>query len=167
MKGRADRPQYDAGMSSLKDRFRADLTAAIKAGDKVRSTTLRAIMTSVSNAEVAGKEHRELSDEDLLSVLATEAKKRRESATAYSEAGRPELAEKEEAEAAVIVEYLPAQLSAEEIRDLVSATISETGADAEGMKAMGKVMGRLQPRVKGRADGGAVAAEVKRQLMAG
>lgn len=151
-------------MSALKDRLRADLTAAIKARDTIRSSTLRMVLTSVTNAEVAGKEARELTDEDVLGVLTSEAKKRREAAEAFADAGRAESAEKERAEAAVIADYLPEQLSAEEIAALVSEAIASTGAAEEGMRGMGKVMGVLQPKVKGRADGGAVAAEVRRQL---
>ena len=97
-------------------------------------------------------------------MLSTEAKKRREAATAFDDAGRTEMAAKEQAEAAVIADYLPEQLDAEEIAALVTAAIEQTGAAGEGMRAMGRVMGVVQPQVKGRADGGAVAAEVRRQL---
>ena len=153
-----------AFMSDLKDRRRADLTTAMKARDEVRSSTLRMVLTAVTNAEVAGKEHRELSDDDIIGVLSTEAKKRREAAAAFGEAGRAEMAEKETAEAAVIADYLPAQLSEQEIADLVTSAIVQAGVAGEGMKAMGKVMGMITPQVKGRADGAAVAAEVRRQL---
>jgi hypothetical protein len=151
-------------MSELKDRLRADLTAAIKGREQLRASTLRMVLTAVTNAEVSGKEARELSDEDVLGVLTAEAKKRREAATAFADAGRTESAEKELAEAAVIADYLPEQLDAAQIEALVTETIAAVGAGGEGMKAMGKVMGALQPKVKGRADGGAVAAEVRRQL---
>jgi len=153
-----------AGMSSLKERLRADLTAAMKARDEVRFATLRMVLTAVTNAEVAGKQQRELTDEEVVGVLASEAKKRRESATAYVDAGRTELADRENAEAAVIADYLPEQLSEDEIARLVTAAIEQVGAAGEGMRAMGKVMGVVQPQVKGRADGGVVAAEVRRQL---
>ena len=151
-------------MSVLKDRLRTDLTAAIKARDEVRSSTLRMVLTAITNAEVAGKEARELTDDDIIGVLSSEAKKRREAATAFTDGGRAEMAAKEAAEAEVIAEYLPAQLTGQEIADLVTSAIAQTGAAGEGMKAMGKVMGMIQPQVKGRADGGAVAAEVRRQL---
>ena len=151
-------------MSELKDRLRRDLTMSIKGRDAVRSSTLRMVLSAITNAEVAGKQARELSDDDVVGVLATEAKKRREAATAFADAGRTELADKETAEAAVIADYLPEQLSAGEIADLVTSAIVQVGAAGEGMKAMGKVMGVVQPQVKGRADGGAVAAEVRRQL---
>ena len=151
-------------MSSLKDRLRTDLTASMKARDEVRSSTLRMVLTAITNAEVAGKEQRELTDDDIIGVLSTEAKKRREAAVAFEEGNRPEMAAKEVAEGAVIADYLPAQLTEAEIADLVTSAIAQTGAAGEGMRAMGKVMGALQPQVKGRADGGAVAAEVRRQL---
>jgi uncharacterized protein YqeY len=151
-------------MSALKDRLRADLTTAMKARDEVRSSTLRMVLAAVTNAEVAGKVAKELDDDEVLTVLTSEAKKRREAATAFADGGRPEMAAKEQAEAAVIADYLPEQLTAEEISALVAETIAATGAGQEGMRAMGKVMGALQPRTKGRADGGAVAAEVRRQL---
>jgi uncharacterized protein len=151
-------------VSDLKDRLRADLTASMKARDSLRSSTLRMLLTSITTAEVAGKAQRELSDEDVVGVLSTEAKKRREAADAFDEAGRPDSAGKERTEARIIAEYLPAQLDAAQIGELVSATIASLGAGDEGMRAMGKVMGALQPQVRGRADGAAVAAEVRRQL---
>jgi uncharacterized protein YqeY len=153
-----------AVMSALKDRLRQDLTTAIKARDEIRSSTLRMVLTAITNAEVAGSEARELSDDDIIGVLSTEAKKRREAAQAFADGDRAEMAEKERAEAAVIADYLPAQLSEEEIAELVRAAIEQTGAAAEGMRAMGKVMGVLTPQTKGRADGAVVAAEVRRQL---
>ena len=151
-------------MSELKDRLRADLTGAMKARDSLRASTLRMLLTSVTNAEVAGKEQRELSDDDIVGVLSSEAKKRREAATAYDEAGRAESAAQERAEAEIITGYLPDQLDESQVSELVADTITRLGAAGEGMRAMGKVMGALQPQVKGRADGAAVAAEVRRQL---
>ncbi len=151
-------------MSALKDRLRQDLVVAIKARDEIRSSTIRMVLSAITNAEVAGKEARELSDDDVLGVLSTEAKKRREAAQAFADGGREEMATKEQAEAAVIADYLPAPLSAEEISALVTAAVAQTGAAGEGMRAMGKVMGVVTPQTKGRADGGAVAAEVRRQL---
>ena len=151
-------------MSDLKDRLRADLTTSIKARDELRSSTLRMVLSAITNAEVAGKQARELSDDDIVGVLSSEAKKRREAATAFADAGRTELADKERAEATVLADYLPEQLDEREIADLVTSAIAQTGAADEGMRAMGKVMGVLTPQVRGRADGGAVAAEVRRQL---
>ena len=152
------------GMSALKDRLRQDLTTAIKARDEIRSSTIRMVLTAITNAEVSGKEARELSDDDVIGVLSTEAKKRREAATAFADGGRAEMAAKEQAEAAVLADYLPEQLGADEIATLVGAAIEQVGAAGEGMRAMGKVMGVVTPQTKGRADGGAVAAEVRRQL---
>jgi uncharacterized protein YqeY len=153
-----------AAMSALKDQLRSDLTTAMKAGDQVRTSTLRMVLSAVTNAEVSGKQARELSDDDVVGVLTTEAKKRREAADAFDAAGRADSAGKERAEAAVIADYLPEQLSADEVAALVTETIEATGARADGMRAMGRVMGALQPKVKGRTDGAAVAAEVRRQL---
>ncbi|MCZ4499927.1 MAG: glutamyl-tRNA amidotransferase [Marmoricola sp.] len=149
---------------SLKDRLRTDLTTAIKARDEVTSSTLRMVLTSVTNAEVSGKEARVLSDDDVLTVLGSEGKKRREAAEAFEEAGRTEQAAKERAEAAVIAAYLPEQLGLEEIAALVADAIATSGAAELGPRGIGKVMGLVSPQVKGRADGGVVAAEVKRQL---
>jgi uncharacterized protein len=151
-------------MSILKDRLRSELTASMKARDELRSSTLRMVLTAITNAEVAGKQARELTDDDIVGVLATESKKRREAATAFADAGRAGLAAKEEAESRIIAEFLPTQMSEDEIRTLVSETIADLEAGAEGMRAMGKVMGALTPQTKGRADGAAVSAEVRRQL---
>jgi uncharacterized protein YqeY len=151
-------------VSALKDRLRADLTTAIKARDQVRSSTLRMVLTAITNAEVAGKQQRELTDDDIVGVLSSETKKRREAAEAFDQAGRTDSADKERAEAEVLADYLPTQLSDAEVSDLVAQTIARLGAGDEGMRAMGKVMGALQPQVKGRADGSLVAGEVRRQL---
>ena len=151
-------------MASLKDRLRSELTASMKARDELRSSTLRMVLTAITNAEVSGKSARVLSDDDVLGVLASEGKKRRESATAYEAADRPELAAKEQAEAGIIAEFLPEPLSADEISSLVSSTITELGVSQDGMRAMGRVMGAITAQVKGRADGAAVSAEVRRQL---
>ena len=152
------------GVSALKDRLRADLTASMKARDALRSSTLRMLLTSITNAEVAGKAQRELADDEVVAVLSTEAKKRREAATAFVDAGRSDSADKERAEADIIADYLPEQLDEDAVRQLVTATIDSLGVAGDGMRAMGRVMGALQPQVRGRADGGFVAAEVRRQL---
>jgi uncharacterized protein YqeY len=150
--------------SELKQRLHDDMTTALKARDDIRKSTLRMALTAVTKAEVAGKEARELSDAEVLDVLTSEAKKRRESVTAYREAGREELADKEQAEADILAEYLPEQLTEEEIVALVTETIAATGAAELGPRGIGKVMGALQPKTKGKADGAIVSAEVKRQL---
>ena len=151
-------------MASLKDRLRADLTASMKARDELRSSTLRMVLTAITNAEVSGKQARVLSDDEVTGVLASEGKKRRESAVAFDSADRPELAAKERAESAIIAEFLPEPLSAAEVEALVTAAIDDLGVRGDGMRAMGRVMATVTPQVKGRADGGAVAAEVRRQL---
>ena len=153
-----------AVVSSLKQQLRDDLTTAMKARDQVRSSTLRMVLTAVTNAEVAGKEAIELTDEQVLGVLTSEAKKRREAAAAFADGGRAEAAAKEEAELGVILDYLPEQLGEAEIEALVNEVIDELGVRGEGPRAMGRVMGALQPKVRGRADGGMVAAQVKRLL---
>ncbi|MCO6007149.1 GatB/YqeY domain-containing protein [Actinoallomurus purpureus] len=146
----------------LKEKLQADLSAAMKARDEVRTRTLRMALTAVTNEEVAGKRARELSDDDVVKVLQREAKKRREAAEAFADAGRTQQAEAEQAEGVVLEDYLPAQLSDEELAELVRATIAETGA--EGPRAMGQVMKEVTPKVAGRADGKRVSGEVKRQL---
>ena len=151
-------------MSDLKDRLRADLTTAIKARDQLRSSTIRMVLTAITNVEVGGKEAREISDAEVLDVLGSEVKKRREAAEAFADGNRPEMAQKERDEAQVLAEYLPAQMTGEEIAAIVTAAVESTGAAADGMRGMGKVMGAVTPQTKGKADAGAVAAEVKRQL---
>jgi len=149
-------------MAALKDQLRSDLTAAMKARDEVRTRTLRMALTAVSNAEVAGATARELSDDEVLKVLTREAKRRREAADAFATAGRTEQAAAEQAEGEVLDGYLPAQLGDDEIAAIVTAEIEQSGAAGPG--AMGQVMKAVTPRIAGRADGGRVAAEVRRQL---
>ena len=149
-------------MNELKEQLRADLTDAMRARDQVRLRTLRMALTSITNEEVSGDSVHELSDEQIVRVLTREAKKRREAADAFAAAGRAEQAEAERAEGEVLSAYLPAQLPDEELTALVAAAIAETGA--AGMPAMGKVMKAVTPQVAGRAEGGRVAAEVRRQL---
>lgn len=119
-------------------------------------------LTAITNAEVAGKEQRMLSEDEVLAVVAKEAKRRREASAAYAEAGRPELARTEDEEWAVLAEYLPAQLGDNDLDALVGEAIDEVGAT--GMAQMGNVMKVVQPRVAGRAEGGRIAAAVKRAL---
>jgi uncharacterized protein YqeY len=149
---------------SLKATVQDDLTTAIRERDQLRAGTLRLALTAITTEEVSGKEARELTDDEVLKVLAKEAKKRKEAATAYAEAGRTELAEREEAERAVLEAYLPAQLSDEELEAIVAEAVEETGAT--GMPQMGQVMKVAQAAVAGRAEGGRVAAAVKRALSA-
>ena len=152
-------------MSALKDQLQSDLTTAIKARDEVTAATIRMALTAITNEEVSGKEARALSDDDVLTVLGREAKKRREAAEAYDSASRPELADRERAELDVIARYLPQPLSDDEVRAIVDAAVVEvTAGGAAGGQALGAVMKIVQPQVKGRADGGAVAAMVKAAL---
>jgi uncharacterized protein len=149
-------------MAELKDRLRSDLTSSMRGRDELRTATIRMVLTAVTNAEVAGAEARQLSDDEVLAVLTKEAKKRREAAEAYRSAGRADRAEREEAEAGVIAEYLPTPLTEDELADLVEAALAATGASSP--RDMGAVMKRLAPQVAGRADGRRVAAVVKSRL---
>jgi uncharacterized protein YqeY len=150
---------------ALKEKLQNDLTAAMRARDEVRSATIRMILTAVKNEEVSGKEARELNDQEVITVLSREAKKRREAAEAFEQAGASDRAANEKAEGAIIAEYLPAQLSESEIKDLISAAIKETGA--AGPQQMGLVMKSIQPKIAGRADGGLVSSLVKAALSGG
>lgn len=141
-----------------------DLTAAIRDRDKIRSGTIRMVLTAITEAEVAGTKAVELSDQQVLDVVIREAKKRREAEAAYANAGRAELADKERAESDVLADYLPQQLTQEQISAIVADAIASIGAAELGLKGIGKVMAQLTPQTKGKADGSAVAAEVKRQL---
>ena len=152
-------------MSTLKEQLQADLTAAIRAQDSVVSGTLRMALAAITNEEVAGKAAKVLTDDEVVTVLTKEGKKRREAIEAYVAANRQDLADKEAAELTVLEKYLPEQLSEAELADLIAAAVAEAKASgAEGMKAMGAVMKVLQPKVNGRADGSAVAAAVKAAL---
>ena len=149
-------------MPDLKEQLRADLTTAMKSRDELRTATLRMVLAAVSAEEVAGKEARELSDDEVQAVLRREAKKRRESAEAFAAAGRSEQADRERAEGDVVATYLPAQLEDADLAALVADVITRTGAS--GMRDMGRVMGAVQGAVACRAEGGRLAAEVRRQL---
>jgi uncharacterized protein YqeY len=149
-------------MTRLKDRLQEDLTAAMRGRDEVRTATIRMALTAITNEEVAGKQARQLDDDETVRVLSREAKKRREAADAYEQAGHPERAERERAELAVIEDYLPAQLTDDELRALVATAVAEAGAT--GPRQMGQVMKLLTPRIAGRAEGSRVAAEVRHQL---
>ncbi|WP_353509615.1 GatB/YqeY domain-containing protein [Intrasporangium sp.] len=151
-------------MSTLKEQLKADLTAAMRGRDQVRAGTIRMALTAVTNEEVAGKQQRELTDDDVLKVLAKEAKKRREAAEAYESAGRAELAEAEQAELAVLETYLPKQLDDAELDRIVRDAVATSGAT--GMEQMGAAMKAANAAVAGRAEGGRVAAVV-RQVLAG
>jgi len=147
---------------TLKARVQSDLTAAIRERDQLRAGTLRMALAAITTEEVSGDQARQLSDDEVLKVLAKEAKKRREAAAAFTDAGRAELAQQEVAELAVLEGYLPAQLSDDEVAALVAEAVAETGAT--GMPQMGQVMKVAQAKVAGRAEGGRVAAAVKAAL---
>ena len=152
-------------MSALKSQLESDLRDAMKSRDELVTSTLRMAIAAVRTAEVAGKQARELSDDEVLGVLTKEAKKRREAATAFRDAGRPESANKELAEEEIIGRYLPVQLSDEEIASIVTDALRAGGFTAQAQ--MGPAMKAAQAAVAGRAEGGRVATEVRRQLSAG
>lgn len=149
-------------MTTLKEQLQEDLTAAIKGRDELRSSTLRLTLAAVTSEEVAGKVKRELSDSEVLKVIAREAKKRREAADAFESAGRAESAAQERAEGEVLATYLPQQLSDEELVAIVAEAVAESGAS--GPQAMGAVMKLVRPKVGDRAEGGRIAAAVKAAL---
>lgn len=154
-------------MAELKDRLRADLTAAMKAQDKLRTATLRMLLASIQSEEVAGKQSRELSDEDVLKVLAREAKKRGEAAEIYTQNGRGELAANEHAEARIIDGYLPTPLTDAELADVVDtalAQVAEQLGERPGVRQMGQVMKAANAIAAGKADGARLSAAVKARL---
>jgi uncharacterized protein len=150
---------------SLKEKLQNDLTEAMRNRNDLRSGTIRMILTAIKNEEVAGKEARELSEPEVITVLSREAKKRREAAEAFESAGAADRATTELAEGSVIAEYLPIQLTEAELKTLITAAISETGAT--GPSGMGLVMKNLQPKIAGKADGGTVSRMVKEALAGG
>ncbi|MEU3030827.1 GatB/YqeY domain-containing protein [Streptomyces incarnatus] len=151
--------------TTLKSKLQDDLNTAIKERNELRSSTLRLTLSAITNEEVAGKEKRELSDDEVLKVITREAKKRREAADAFAKGGRAESAEREKAEGEVLAEYLPQQLSDDELNAIVAEAVTEArAAGAEGPRAMGAVMKIVNPKVAGRAEGGRVAAAVKKLL---
>jgi uncharacterized protein YqeY len=149
-------------MGTLKDRLNDDLHSAMKGRDELTTSTLRMALTAVRNAETAGTAARALSDDEVLAVLTKEAKKRREAATAFAGAGRTDQAAKENAEGDILDRYLPAQLTDAEIAELVTGALRAGGFTGKGQ--MGPAMKAAQAAVAGRADGGRVAAEVRKQL---
>ncbi len=149
-------------MPTLKEQLRADLTAAMKARDETRTRTLRMALTSITNEEVSGTAAHDLTEDQVTKILTREAKRRREAAAAFADAGRDEQAAAERAEEEILASYLPAQLSDDELAAIVAAAITETGAS--GPAGIGQVMKAVTPRVAGRADGSRVAAQVRSQL---
>jgi uncharacterized protein YqeY len=149
----------------LKETLKSDLTEAIRSSNKVVSGTIRMVLTAITNEEVSGKEARVLSDEEIITVLSREAKKRREAAEEFAKAGRTDRAVEEKAEGEVIAKYLPAQLSEDDIKKLIADAVTSTGA--AGPADMGKVMGVIKPKIAGKADGGLVSSLVKAALAGG
>ena len=146
----------------LKETLKSDLTEAIRSSNKVVSGTIRMVLTAITNEEVSGKEARVLSDDEIITVLSREAKKRREAAEEFAKANRPDKAAEEKAEGEVIDKYLPAQLSEEDIKKMIAAAVASTGASGPG--DMGKVMGAIKPQIAGKADGALVSSLVKAAL---
>ena len=146
----------------LKETLRSDLTEAIRSSNKVVSGTIRMVLTAITNEEVSGKEARVLSDDEIITVLSREAKKRREAAEEFAKAGRTDKAAEEKAEGEVIAQYLPAQLSEDDIKKMIAAAVASTGASGPG--DMGKVMGAIKPQIAGKADGALVSLLVKAAL---
>ena len=146
----------------LKETLKTDLTEAIRSSDKVVSGTIRMVLTAITNEEVSGKEARVLTDDEIITVLSREAKKRREAAEEFAKAGRTDKAAEEKSEGEVIARYLPAQLSEDDIKQLIAAAVASTGAS--GPADMGKVMGAIKPQIAGKADGSLVSSLVKAAL---
>ena len=156
-----------SAMAELKSRLRADLTDAMKAKDKLRTATLRMLVAAIQTEEVSGKQARELSDDEVLKVLARESRKRSEAAEIYTQNGRGELAANEHAEARVIEEYLPTPLTEAEVADVVDTAIAQVAeelGERPGMKQMGMVMKAATAVAAGKADGARLSAAVKDRL---
>lgn len=152
-------------MGSLKSQMQADLNEAMKAGDDTVKSTLRMALAAVTNAEVAGDEAVELSDDQIVKVLQAESKKRAEAAEIYENAGRAESAAKERAEAEVLARYLPAAIGADQLQAVVAEEVAAAaGRGATGMKAMGQVVKAVRERVGSGADGSVIADMVKAAL---
>jgi len=152
-------------MTSLKETIQHDLTTAMKSKDAVVTGTLRMVIAAITTEEVSGKESRELTDQDVITVLTREAKKRREASVAYIDAKRPELAAKEDEELEVISKYLPTALTPEEVNAIIAQAVATAASNGQsGPSAMGAVMKIVQPQVAGRADGSQIAGLVKQAL---
>jgi uncharacterized protein YqeY len=154
-------------MAELKPRLRADLTSAMKAKDKLRTATLRLLLAAIQTAEVSGKQARDLSDDDVLKVLAKESRKRGESAEIYTQNGRGDLAANEHAEARIIDEYLPTPLTEAEVADVADTAIAQVAeeiGERPGMKQMGMVMKAATAIAAGKADGARLSGAVKERL---
>jgi len=147
---------------SLKDRLIEDLRQAMRQGDERRKSTLRLLRAEITNAEI--ERGQELSDDDVLAVIAKQAKQRRESAAEFAKGARQDLVDQEEAELQILLSYLPAQMSRDEIEVVARQVIAEVGATSQAQ--MGEVMSRLMSQLKGRADGSLVN-QVVREILTG
>jgi uncharacterized protein YqeY len=145
---------------SIAEKIDINLKEAMKLSDKIRVSILRIIKASLKNLEI--EKRTELTDEDIIGVLSSLAKKGRESISEFEKAGRKDLVDRERQELLIIQTYLPEQLSSEELTSLISETIEQTGASA--VKDMGVIMKQLMPKVKGRADGRVVNEKVRELL---
>ena len=149
----------------LKETLKSDLTEAIRSSNKVVSGTIRMVLTAITNEEVSGKEARVLTEDEIITVLSREAKKRREAAEEFAKANRPDKSAEEKAEGEVIARYLPAQLSEDDVKKMIASAIASTGAAGPG--DMGKVMGAIKGQIAGKADGSLVSSLVKAALAGG
>ena len=149
----------------LKETLKSDLTEAIRSSNKVVSGTIRMVLTAITNEEVSGKEARVLTEDEIITVLSREAKKRREAAEEFAKANRPDKSAEEKAEGEVIAKYLPAQLTEDDIKKLIAAAVASTSAAGPG--DMGQVMGAIKPQIAGKADGSLVSSLVKAALAGG
>ncbi|AHD06314.1 GatB/YqeY domain-containing protein [Paenibacillus larvae] len=145
---------------SLSERLNEDMKQAMKSQDKFKLSVIRMVKASIKNLEI--DQHKTLDDNEVLDVLSREIKQRKDSLQEFKQAGRDDLVQKLEAEIAILMEYMPQQLSEEEIKVIVQQTIQEVGATSKA--DMGKVMGALMPKVKGRADGKLVNQLVQQSL---
>jgi uncharacterized protein len=149
----------------LADQLRADLTAAMKRRDDVATSALRMALAAVKEAAVAGKEAKELTDDEILKVLNKEVKRRDEASEAFRSADRPDRADREQAEREVLAAYLPAALSPEEVEAIIDEVLAEGGFS--GMAAMGPAMNAVTAKIAGRADGKTVSSMVRERLASG
>lgn len=144
----------------MKETLNEDLKTSLKAGEKLKLSTIRMLLSEIKNAEIAKRG--ELTDEELLAVAAREARKRNEAIEEFSKGGRQDLVDKETYELSVLEQYLPEQMPEDEVRRIVAETIEEVGASTPA--DLGKVMGSLMPKVKGKADGKKVNQLVREML---
>ncbi len=149
-------------MKNLKEQIKKEMTDAFKVGDSLTKSTLVMLLSSIQNKEIEKGKDKELSNDDIIAIIGTEVKKRKDAAQQYEDGGRPELAQKEKDEVSVLEKYLPEQMNEEEITVVVSKVIEEMGA--EGMSQMGQVMNGVMKELKGKADGSLVNRIVKEKL---